>query len=324
MGLLDKEPSRRWSVDHARAVLREMLSGTLSRSGHAHADTDVNAVVRPPPGPPPAILRSGGQVGGRAMLDPDEPLTGQLARLQAPALRRSTGTAPSRSRPPRRPAAPGRRGGADREDGTSRPTPYPRSARRTAERTSVVRGRPGPDRHHRPPPPARPTIRARRRRLRERATTSRRREGHGRRRARPPTGTSWPSSWPAGSGRSAGTRVPRATGPAWIVAGGHRGRHRGRPRRAAQGRLRRRSGPPRPARPRPPRRRRPAAASADPGAGVPRPGIALNVPKDWAKSGSGVLCGLHRARRHQPQVADQHRDHHRRRAEIPRPPPRTR
>ncbi len=83
-GLLEKDPALRWDVDRARAVLREMLAGVLSRPSQAHArhDTDPNAVVRPPAGPPPAIRRSG-QVGGRAMLDPDEPLTGQLARLRA-------------------------------------------------------------------------------------------------------------------------------------------------------------------------------------------------------------------------------------------------
>src|SRR5262249_10497133 len=32
MGLLEKEPSDRWSVDQARAVLRELLSGSLGRS----------------------------------------------------------------------------------------------------------------------------------------------------------------------------------------------------------------------------------------------------------------------------------------------------
>jgi hypothetical protein len=85
MGLLEKEPSRRWTVDQARAVLRELLSGSLSRSGRARHDTDPTAIVRPPVGPPPAIREPGPtrQVGGRAMLDPDEPLTGQLARLRA-------------------------------------------------------------------------------------------------------------------------------------------------------------------------------------------------------------------------------------------------
>jgi hypothetical protein len=91
-GLLDKEPSRRWSVEQARTELRELLTGTLGpsrpaklREGEADpTDTDPVAVIRPPMGPPPAI-RSGAQVGGRAMLDPDEPLTGQLARLREEA-----------------------------------------------------------------------------------------------------------------------------------------------------------------------------------------------------------------------------------------------
>jgi hypothetical protein len=85
MGLLEKEPARRWSVDQARAALRELLTGALGR--RARHDTDVHAVIRPPAGPPPALRepspRGGRQVGGRAMLDPDEPLTGQLARLRA-------------------------------------------------------------------------------------------------------------------------------------------------------------------------------------------------------------------------------------------------
>jgi serine/threonine protein kinase len=96
-GLLDKDPSRRWNVDHARAVLRELLSGALSRSGQppGRQDTDPHAVVRLPPGPPPAI-HTGRQVGGRAMLDPDEPLTGALARLRAD---RGLDPAPPRARP---------------------------------------------------------------------------------------------------------------------------------------------------------------------------------------------------------------------------------
>jgi eukaryotic-like serine/threonine-protein kinase len=80
-GLLDKEPDRRWTVERARVALREMLSGSLSRSPNAPShDTDPYAIVRQPIGPPPAV-RTSGQVGGRAMLDPHEPLTGQLARL---------------------------------------------------------------------------------------------------------------------------------------------------------------------------------------------------------------------------------------------------
>jgi serine/threonine protein kinase len=92
-GLLDKEPSRRWTVEQARVALREMLSGPLSRSGHGYArlDTDPQAIVRPPAGPPPAIRATTGGVGGRAMLDPDEPLSGALARLHGP----TTGSKPA-------------------------------------------------------------------------------------------------------------------------------------------------------------------------------------------------------------------------------------
>ncbi len=97
-GLLDKEPSRRWRVEHARSTLRELLTGTLSRPGAALArhDTDPHAVVPPmPPAPGDASAagqstgpqRRYGKVGGRALLDPDEPLTGQLARLRAQAGR---------------------------------------------------------------------------------------------------------------------------------------------------------------------------------------------------------------------------------------------
>ncbi len=83
-GLLDKEPSRRWSVEQARVVLRELLTGTLgpARNAHLRHDTDPVAVIRPPVGPPPAILPAGSQVGGRAMLDPDEPISGQIARIR--------------------------------------------------------------------------------------------------------------------------------------------------------------------------------------------------------------------------------------------------
>jgi len=107
-GLLDKEPSRRWSVEQARAVLRELLTGTLgpTRNAHLRQDTDPVAVIRPPAGPPPAV-RSGSQVGGRAMLDPDEPLSGQLARL-----REAAGAPPLPAPPaPMASPAPGRSGG---------------------------------------------------------------------------------------------------------------------------------------------------------------------------------------------------------------------
>ena len=82
-GLLEKDPARRWTVDQARTALRELLAGPLSRPGQAQAQehTDPNAVISPPAATAPAIRT--GRVGGRAMLDPNEPLTDQLARLRA-------------------------------------------------------------------------------------------------------------------------------------------------------------------------------------------------------------------------------------------------
>ena len=117
-GLLDKEPSRRWSVEQARTELRELLTGTLGPSRPAKllrdgepdpTDTDPVAVIRPPISPAPAI-RSGAQVGGRAMLDPDEPLTGQLARLREDA-----------GIPPESRAGGGRVSDRARSDGAGRP-----------------------------------------------------------------------------------------------------------------------------------------------------------------------------------------------------------
>lgn len=90
-GLLEKEPERRWTVDQARTALRELLNGALaparkpaSRSAGAEmTDTDPHAVIRRPASPPPAIRTS--SVGGRAMLDPSEPLADQVARLRSSA-----------------------------------------------------------------------------------------------------------------------------------------------------------------------------------------------------------------------------------------------
>ena len=99
VGLLDKEPTRRWSVDQARAVLREMLSGALSRTGQAREDTDTQAVVRPPAGPPPAVRDPANQVGGRAMLDPNKSLSGQLAHLSPGRTVAPEAEEPARPRP---------------------------------------------------------------------------------------------------------------------------------------------------------------------------------------------------------------------------------
>ena len=69
-GLLEKEPSRRWSVEQARTELRELLTGTLgpgraqprpaSGRGGDPTDTDPVAVIRPPVAPPPNPLQQRG------------------------------------------------------------------------------------------------------------------------------------------------------------------------------------------------------------------------------------------------------------------------
>jgi hypothetical protein len=87
-----------------------MLSGSLSRSPHGQIDnyTDPHAIVRAPAAPPPAIRPTAGQVGGRAMLDPDEPLTGQLARLHGAPTGRPPASSPAPTPAPRQ--APNRPG----------------------------------------------------------------------------------------------------------------------------------------------------------------------------------------------------------------------
>jgi serine/threonine protein kinase len=99
-GLLEKEPDRRWDVERARPALRELLSGALAPAPRptaalpartaptALSETDPSTAVRPAKTAPPAIQTSG--VGGRAMLDPNESLDDQVARL-----RTSAGLAPT-------------------------------------------------------------------------------------------------------------------------------------------------------------------------------------------------------------------------------------
>ncbi|MFC0528122.1 protein kinase domain-containing protein [Phytohabitans kaempferiae] len=86
-GLLEKDPARRYDVNLARNMLRELLAGPLASKAPAHMMTDPYAVVptqrvgwQPPiPAPPP---QPSGQIGGRAMLQPGESLTDRLRELQ--------------------------------------------------------------------------------------------------------------------------------------------------------------------------------------------------------------------------------------------------
>ncbi|MEU5831249.1 serine/threonine-protein kinase, partial [Micromonospora tulbaghiae] len=100
MGLLEKDPARRMDVHRARANLRELLAGPLTSTATAvNSVTDPYAVVPVPrPTTPPAIAaepKPSGQIGGRAMIGPDESLTDRLAPR------------PRRARPPARHAPPG-------------------------------------------------------------------------------------------------------------------------------------------------------------------------------------------------------------------------
>ncbi|RSM65198.1 serine/threonine protein kinase [Actinoplanes sp. ATCC 53533] len=88
MGLLEKDPARRFDVQTARTMLRQQLAGPLASKAPPHMMTDPYSVVpaqRPPAAETqpivPAQPKPSGQIGGRAMLAPGESLTGHLAKL---------------------------------------------------------------------------------------------------------------------------------------------------------------------------------------------------------------------------------------------------
>lgn len=98
-GLLEKNPDRRWDVETARSVLRELLIGPLASNPTTHF-TDPYAVVRPAPFTPPPAPTSSGQIGGRAMLAPGETVDD--------VARRRRGEGPTVTQPvPRRAETPG-------------------------------------------------------------------------------------------------------------------------------------------------------------------------------------------------------------------------
>ncbi|MCX4386737.1 protein kinase [Micromonospora peucetia] len=89
MGLLEKDPARRFDVHTARAMLRELLAGPLTSNAAAvNSVTDPYSVVPVPrsvPAPPaaqPEQPKPSGHIGGRAMLNPGESLTDRLAALR--------------------------------------------------------------------------------------------------------------------------------------------------------------------------------------------------------------------------------------------------
>lgn len=83
MGLLEKDPARRFDVVTSRAMLRELLAGPLASKAPAALMTDPYAVVpaQRAPAPPPAPQPTG-QIGGRAMIAPGRSLTDHLAELR--------------------------------------------------------------------------------------------------------------------------------------------------------------------------------------------------------------------------------------------------
>jgi serine/threonine protein kinase len=89
MGLLEKDPAQRMDVQTARTILRQQLAGPLASKAPPHMATDPYSVVpsqRPPAAATQAIPtqppKPSGQIGGRAMLAPDESLSGHFAKVQ--------------------------------------------------------------------------------------------------------------------------------------------------------------------------------------------------------------------------------------------------
>jgi hypothetical protein len=89
MGLLEKDPARRFDVQTARTILRQQLAGPLASKAPPHMMTDPYSVVpsqRPPAAEtqtlPPQPGQPSGQIGGPAMLAPGESLTGHLAKMR--------------------------------------------------------------------------------------------------------------------------------------------------------------------------------------------------------------------------------------------------
>jgi eukaryotic-like serine/threonine-protein kinase len=89
MGLLEKDPGRRFDVQTARTMLRQQLAGPLASKAPPHMMTDPYSVVptqRPPAAETQPIPRSEpkptGQIGGSAMLAPGDSLSGHLAKIK--------------------------------------------------------------------------------------------------------------------------------------------------------------------------------------------------------------------------------------------------
>lgn len=95
-GLLEKDPHQRWDVHQARQVLRELLAGPLANGAAPQHVTDPYTVVpvaAPPPPRHPEL--PSGQIGGRAMLAPDEQPGDRRPRRHAAPEPAAPGVAPT-------------------------------------------------------------------------------------------------------------------------------------------------------------------------------------------------------------------------------------
>ncbi|AGL21008.1 serine/threonine-protein kinase [Actinoplanes sp. N902-109] len=125
MGLLEKDPGRRFDVPTARTMLRQQLAGPLASKAPPHMMTDPYSVVpsqRPPAAETQPIQpqqpKPSGQIGGRAMLAPGDSLSGHLAKLKKGGNERPPAAKPT---------------GADQPTGAYPPPPSP-----AGDRTSVM------------------------------------------------------------------------------------------------------------------------------------------------------------------------------------------
>jgi eukaryotic-like serine/threonine-protein kinase len=91
MGLLEKNPARRFDVQTARTMLRQQLAGPLASKAPPHMMTDPYSVVpsqRPAaaatqaiPATPAQPAKPADQIGGRAMVAPGDSLSGHLRKV---------------------------------------------------------------------------------------------------------------------------------------------------------------------------------------------------------------------------------------------------
>jgi eukaryotic-like serine/threonine-protein kinase len=79
MGLLDKDPEKRWTVAEARKALRDLTNGALTNRAATQPTERQNVMPVAQPTPPTAEHAEPGRLGGRALLGPGESIGERLA-----------------------------------------------------------------------------------------------------------------------------------------------------------------------------------------------------------------------------------------------------